>query len=312
MGKLRDLGNYLWNKIRGCDRREALPGENECETAMSDAARFRKENSRLAQQIGADTISNGDDLITKILISLGANRKIVMHEATKERLQIFVREILAQKKLDTKYFGIEDIENMIQAIKGIKVREIKGKEVLVYSKNPPYRIEIEKGGIYLQARDDNNFTMERYWYSINEAGNLSVKATKYKKGYFGYEVSEENDIEYDNNGREQKRRTKKMELDSETNKRTRVSEHFIRERHPIFPFIVEQNVIGSHGRRIVVPGPRFRLLNLGTLNSLETLDDSGISFQGNPDIESYYNQNKVTIDAILKACGIGNEKQEIR
>lgn len=103
-----------------------------------------------------------------------------------------------------------------------------------------------------------------------------------------------------------------MELDSDTNHRTIVSEHFIRERHPRYPFVVEQNVIGSQGRRVVVPGPRFRLLNLGTLDSLENLYDSGISFQGNPEIECFYRENKSKIDAMLKACGIGNEDQEIR
>ena len=311
MGKLIDFWNSILDKITGRDRREALPGAND--NKKTDGVReFKQKLESLALQSEPDQIFNRDDLITNILISLGANEDIVMHKAAKERLQTFVREILEQKNVDIRYWDIENIKKIIQEIIGIKVRKLNGEEVLVYSPNPPYSIEIKNGGIYLQARDDNNFAMERYCYSINEAGNLSVKATKYIKGYFGYEVSEENDIEYDNNGIEQKRRTKKMELDSDTNHRTIVSEHFIRERHPRYPFVVEQNVIGSHGRRVVVPGPRFRLLNLGTLDSLENLYDSGISFQGNPEIECFYRENKSKIDAMLKACGIGNENQEIR
>ena len=312
MGKLIDFWNSILDKITGHDRIKALPSEDEDNAKMDYVRIFKQELERLAQQSEPDQIFNGDDLITNILISLGANRDIVMHEAAKERLQTFVREILAQKNVDTRYLDRENIKKIIQEIKGIKVKEINGEEVLVYSQDPPYRIEIENGAIYLQARDDNNFGMERYCYSINEAGSLSVKATKYKKGYFGYEVSEENDIDYDNNGIEQKRRTKKMELDPETNKRTIVSEHFMRERHPIYPFLVEQNIIGSHGRKVVVPGTRFKLLNLGTLNSLETLDDSNVSFQGTPEIESFYRKNQSKIDAMLQACGIGDEKTEGR
>lgn len=158
MGKLIDFWNSILDKITGRDRREALPGAND--NKKTDGVReFKQELESLALQSEPDQIFNRDDLITNILISLGANEDIVMHKAAKERLQTFVREILEQKNVDIRYWDIENIKKIIQEIIGIKVRKLNGEEVLVYSPNPPYSIEIKNGGIYLQARDDNNFAM---------------------------------------------------------------------------------------------------------------------------------------------------------
>lgn len=310
MGILRDFWNSILDKITGRDRREALPGAKYNKN-VDDVRKFKQELERLAEKSGNVPISNGDDLITKILIALGANEDIVKNEAVKKRLQLFVREMLAQKNLDTRYLDIENIKKIIQEIKGIRVSEINGKEMLVYS-NQPYRIKIENGSIYLQVCDDDALTKERYCYYIDKSGSLCLKETKYKIEFFGYEVYEENDIKYDQNGIEQKRRTKKMGLNSDTNRRTEVEQYIIRERHPKYPFLVEQYDIGKHGKRVVGPGPWYRLLKLGTLNSLETLDDSNVSFQGTPEIESFYKENKSKIDAMLEACGFGNKREEGR
>lgn len=316
MGKLRDLGNYLWNKITRRDTLQALPGEDEGETAKSNAARFREENRKLAQQIGANHISNGDDLITKILTSLKANNTIVNHKAAKERLQTFVMGIFAQNNLDTIYWGIENIEEMIKVIKASGL--VDGENIISLNdrKGVHYGIVIDpkNGSIELQTSNKGCIS-ERQFIALNKSGNLSIKREKYIQGYVDNELAESVYVEYDNNGIEQKRDAMKWGLDK-WNRRKLLSEHAITERHAVYPFIAEQSVVVSNGRECEDTKPKYKLLDLNTVDSLANLAqiDSGedISFQGVPEIDEYYQQHRVTVEAMLKACGIGNENQEIR
>lgn len=316
MGILRDLVNYLVNKITGFDRIQALPGEDEDKTVMSNAERFREENRKLAQQIGANHISNADDLITRILTSLNANSTIVNHKAVKERLQTFVMGIFAQNNLDTRYWGIENIEEMIDVIKasGLVDRE----NIISFNdrKGVHYGIVIdpENGSIELQTSNKGRIS-ERQFIALNKLGNLSIKKEKYIQGYFDNELAESVYVEYDNNGIEQKRDAMKWELDK-WNRRKLLSEHAITERHAAYPFIVVQSVVVANGRKCEDTKPKYKLLDLNTVDSLENLAqiDSGedISFQGVPEIDRYYKEHRVTVDAMLRACGIGDENQEIR
>lgn len=316
MGILRDFGNYLWNKITGRDRIQALPGENEGETAMSKAERFREENRKLAQQIGANHISNGDDLITKILTSLKANSTIVNHKAVKDRLQTFVMGIFEQNNLDTIYWGIENIEEMIKVIKASGL--VDGENIISLNdrKDVHYGIVIDpkNGSIELQTSNKGRIS-ERQFIALNKSGNLSIKREKYIQGYVDNELAESVYVEYDNNGIEQKRDAMKWGLDK-WNRRKLLSEHVITERHAVYPFIAEQSVVVSNGRECEDTKTKYKLLDLNTVDSLANLAqiDSGedISFQGVPEIDEYYQQHRVTVEAMLKACGIGNENQEIR
>lgn len=317
MWKLRDLGNYLWNKIiRGRDRREALPGENEGETAKSNAARFREDNRKLAQEIETNHISNGDDLITRILNSFKVNSTIVNHKAAKERLQTFVMGIFAQNNLDTRYWGIEDIEEMIKVIKASGM--VDGENIISFNdrKDVHYGIVIdtENGSIELQTSNKGRIS-EREVIALNKLGKLSIKREKYIQGYLGNELSESVYVEYDNNGIEQKRDAMQWGLDK-WYRRKLLSEHAITERHAVYPFIAVQSVVVSNGRKCEDTKPKYKLLDLNTVDSLANLAqiDSGedISFQGTPEIESFYKENKSKIHAMLEACGFGNKREEGR
>lgn len=316
MGILRDFGNYLWNKITGPDTIQALPGEDEGETAKSNAARFREENRQLAQQIGTNPISNVDDLITRILNSLRVNSTIVNHKAAKERLQTFVMGIFAQNNLDTRYWGIENIEEMIKVIKASGL--VDGENIISFNdrKDVHYGIVIdpENGSIELQTSNKGRIS-ERQFIALNKSGNLSIKREKYIQGYVDNELAESVYVEYDNNGIEQKRDAMKWELDG-WNRRRILSEHVITERHAVYPFIAGQSVVVSNGKKCEDTKPKYKLLDLNTVDSLANLaqidSGEGISFQGAPEIDRYYQEHRVTVDAMLKACGIGNENQEIR
>lgn len=313
MGILQDL----WKKITGSNRIQALPGKNDVEEAQNtDARRFRREVSVLAQQIGATQISNGDDLITRILTSLRANSTIVNHEAAKERLKTFVMEIFAQNNLDTRYWGIENIEEMIEVIKASGL--VDGENIISLNDRKGVHhgivIDPKNGSIELQTSNKGRIS-ERQFIALNKSGNLSIKREKYIQGYLDNELAESVYVEYDNNGIEQKREAMKWELDK-WNRRKLLSEHVITERHAVYPFIAGQSVVVSNGRKCEDKKPKYKLLDLNTVDSLANLaqTDSGenILFQGVPEIDRYYQKHRVTVDAMLKVCGIGNENQEIR